>query len=107
MQSLTLSLCGSMVFFLSFLPFFFFFDLLFAVRAIVHSQIAVELGSTSPSEWSGDLLVVGVFEDLLSIPDDKDSDAVASFNHADLTQLDESLGGVLTSLLTPKFKGRP
>lgn len=75
-----------------------------------HFQVALEpetiasvtLGTASAAQWSGDLLVIGVFEDAFSTADDK-----TTISNADLQALDAELGGALADIVSVfDFKGK-
>ncbi|GAQ85857.1 cytosolic aminopeptidase family protein [Klebsormidium nitens] len=64
-------------------------------------ELDIKVSGTTPAEWSGDALVVGVFEEALAIEGD-------AFKAAELSALDKSLGGALRELVSDgDFKGKP
>lgn len=64
--------------------------------------VTVAPGSASASSWTGDILVIGVFEDAFSTTDDK-----SSISSAELQALDSELGGALSDIVSVfDFKGK-
>lgn len=62
---------------------------------------SVGLASARPSEWQGDLLVIGVFKDAFKTEHDK-----TTIENADLKALDAELDGALSDIVSIfKFKG--
>ena len=56
--------------------------------------------------WSGDLLVLGIFEEQLTVEGTGDA-AVASLATDDIISLDDSLGGIISELIAEgDFKGK-
>ena len=63
-------------------------------------------GLTSAGEWSGDLLVLGVFESELKTQGEGDA-AVTTVDGAALKALDAAMGGLLTELVAEaEFKAK-
>lgn len=64
--------------------------------------------AAAPDAWSGDLLVLGVFEGAFDTPGgEADKDAKPAIKSAALTALDGGLGGALADIVsTYEFKGK-
>ena len=63
---------------------------------------SVALGSAPAAQWSGDLLVIGAFEDAFTTTDDK-----TTISNADLQALDSELGGAVSDIISVfDFKGK-
>jgi leucyl aminopeptidase len=66
------------------------------------SIVSVAVGTASASAWTGDLLVIGVFEDAFTTTDDK-----STISSAELQALDSELGGALSDIVSVfDFKGK-
>ncbi|KAI8475093.1 MAG: cytosol aminopeptidase family, catalytic domain-containing protein [Monoraphidium minutum] len=66
-------------------------------------EVSVAAGGAAAAGWGGDLLVVAVGEDDLTVKDD-----AATIKSAALSELDASLGGVLSEVLAAGgFEGKP
>lgn len=63
-------------------------------------QLDIVVSGTIPADWSGDALVVGVFEEALAIEGE-------AFKAAELTALDKSLGGALRELVGTRHCAPP
>ena len=71
----------------------------------MESLISVGLGTAAASQWSGDLLVIGVFEDAFSTTENDPK--TTTITNAELQSLDSELGGALSDIVSLfEFKGK-